>query len=96
MAALLVLTLVPLLKGATPQIASNLSGFAQSPLANTGPLVGDLNAIPKEVDCMKSYAADPVNIMVNYPPVIGAPEHTDSGAGRIGRTCAPRSPHPGV
>ncbi|MBB6419272.1 hypothetical protein [Streptomyces sp. AK010] len=78
MAALLVLTLVPLLKGATPQIASNLSGFTESPLANTGPLVGDLNAIPKEVDCMKSYAADPVNIMVNHPPVIGAPEHPDS------------------
>ena len=27
---------------------------------------------------MKSYAADPANNMVNYPPVIGAPEHTDS------------------
>ncbi|WP_406179040.1 hypothetical protein [Streptomyces sp. NBC_01006] len=75
---LAVLIILPLLKGATPQVKNSLSGFAESPLANTGPLVGDLNAIPKEVACMKSYAADPANNMVNYPPVIGAPEHTDS------------------
>ncbi|MCX5609458.1 hypothetical protein OHB39_18015 [Streptomyces sp. NBC_00047] len=77
-AVLAVLIILPLLKGATPQIKNNLSGFAESPLANTGPLTGDLNAIPKEVACMKSYAADPANNMVNYPPVIGAPEHTDA------------------
>ncbi|WP_405525965.1 hypothetical protein OG426_26625 [Streptomyces canus] len=77
-AVLAVLIIVPLVKGATPQVASSLSGFAESPLANTGPLTGDLNAIPNEVACMKSYAADPANSMVNYPAVIGAPEHTDS------------------
>ncbi|MCZ7456279.1 hypothetical protein [Streptomyces sp. WMMC940] len=75
---LAVLIVLPLIKGATPQVKNSLSGFAESPVANTGPLVGDLNAISKEVACMKSYAADPANNMVNYPPVIGAPEHTDS------------------
>ena len=43
---LAVLIALPLLKGATPQVANSLSGFAESPLANTGPLVGDQNAIP--------------------------------------------------
>jgi hypothetical protein len=75
---LAVLIAIPLLKGATPQVTNSLSGFAESPLANTGPLVGDQNAIPGEVSCMKKYAANPANNMVNYPPVIGAPEHTDS------------------
>ncbi|MFD9976743.1 hypothetical protein ACFWZR_21005 [Streptomyces sp. NPDC059017] len=78
LAVLAVLIVLPVLKGATPQVKNSLSGFADSPLANTGPLTGDLNAIPKEVACMKSYAADPANNMVNYPPVIGAPEHTDA------------------
>ena len=78
LAVVAVLIALPLLKGATPQVTNTLSGFAESPLANTGPLVGDQNAIPGEVSCMKSYAANPANNMVNYPPVIGAPEHTDS------------------
>ena len=34
--------------------------------------------VKKEVDCIRSYAADPANNFTNYAPAIGAPEVTDA------------------
>ncbi len=78
LAVLLLAILIPTLSGSTSEVQDNLSGVAVEPLQTTGPLTGDLSAIPKEVSCMKEYAADPANNFSNYMPAIGAPEHTDA------------------
>lgn len=77
-ALLIALTLIPMLTASTANIEDNLSATAVSSLDTTGPLTGDLAAIPNEVDCMVDYVKDPANNFTNYPPVIGAPEHTDA------------------
>ena len=75
---LLVLILIPTLTGSTASVQDNLSAFAVAPLGSTGPLTGDLSVVQNEVSCMQQYVKDPANNYTNYPPVIGAPEHTDA------------------
>lgn len=77
-AILVLAVLIPTLSGSTSAIEDNLSAVAVAPLETTGPLTGDQSAIPKEVACIKEYAADPANNFSNYMPAIGAPEHTDA------------------
>jgi hypothetical protein len=75
---LLVLVAVPMLTGSTASVQNTLSAYAVPPLATTGPLTGDQSAIPNEIQCMKQYVQHPTNNYTNYPPAIGAPEHTDA------------------
>ena len=79
-AVLLALILVPTLMGSTPGVKSSLTGFVITPTSSgtNGPLTGDQAAVPGEISCMKSYAANPANNYVGYFPAIGAPEHTDN------------------
>jgi len=72
------LMLIGTLGGSSADTANALSAAAPAALATTGPLPGDLSAIPNEESCMQSYVRDPANNYANYPPVIGAPEHADA------------------
>src|SRR6266536_1891485 len=74
---LLLAVLIPTLAGSSGAVKDNLEGVVVAANA-TGPLTGDQSVIPKEVSCMKTYAANPANNYSNYLPAIGAPEHTDA------------------
>ncbi|MGH3481383.1 MAG: hypothetical protein ACRDQD_31785, partial [Nocardioidaceae bacterium] len=76
--AIAALVLIGVLGGSTGQTEAALSAFLPASTVSTGALPGDQAAVPNEVSCMQSYVADPDNHMVNYPPVLGSPEHTDS------------------
>ena len=59
-------------------VKSNLNAVIPAATQTTGPIIGDQSLMASEMSCMKSYVANPANNMVNYPPSLGAPEHTDS------------------
>jgi hypothetical protein len=59
-------------------VAIGLWGLIGSGMAIAEGLPGDVALFPRQVKCMRHYAANPKNNYKNYWPAIGAPEHTDS------------------
>lgn len=76
----LVLVIVPALSGTNKNVFPSLAGVAlpETSAGTNGPLVGDMNAYPREVHCTKNLVKDPANNQLNYWPSIGAAEHVDN------------------